>query len=72
MGKLPTIKPRELIKKLEKLGFILQRTSGSHMIFKHPKTGLRANIPFHLREIPKGTLLAILRESQISKEEISN
>ena len=42
MGKLPAIKPKELIKKLEKLGFIIQRTTGSHMIYKHPRTGLRA------------------------------
>lgn len=72
MGKLPAIKPKELIRKLEKLGFILQRTTGSHMIYKNQKSGLRANVPFHLREIPKGTLLSILRESRISKEDISN
>jgi predicted RNA binding protein YcfA (HicA-like mRNA interferase family) len=70
MGKLPAFKPKELIRKLEKLGFVLQRTTGSHMIYKNPETGLRANVPFHLREIPKGTLLSILRESQISKDEI--
>ena len=70
MVKLPAIKPKKLIKKLEKLGFKLQRTMGSHMIFKHPETGNRANVPFHLKEIPKGTLSAILRESGISKEEI--
>jgi predicted RNA binding protein YcfA (HicA-like mRNA interferase family) len=70
MGKLPTFKPKELIRKLEKLGFVLQRTTGSHMIYKNFNTGLRANVPFHLREIPKGTLLSILRESQISKDEI--
>ena len=70
MGKLPAIKPKEFIKKLEKLGFIHQRTTGSHTIYKHPNTGFRANVPFHLREIPRGTLLSILRESQISKEEL--
>lgn len=72
MGKLPAIKPKEFIRKLEKLGFILQRTTGSHMIYRHPKTNLRANVPFHLREISKGTLSSILRESKISKEELSS
>lgn len=70
MVKLPTIKPKDLVKKLEKLGFVKQRTTGSHIIFKHPLTGNRANVPFHLKEIPKGTLSAILRESGIRKEDI--
>lgn len=70
MPKLPTLKPKELIRKLEQLGFAHQRTTGSHMIFKYPQTGLRANVPFHLSEIPKGTLSAILRESGIRKEDI--
>ena len=72
MGKLPAIKPKEFVKMLGKLGFILQRTTGSHMIFKHPITGFRANVPFHLKEIPKGTLLAILRESHINKDQLLN
>lgn len=70
MVKLPAIKPKVLINKLKRLGFVLQRTTGSHMIFRHPITGNRANVPFHLKEIPKGTLLAILRESNIKKEDI--
>jgi len=71
MPKLPTLKPKELIRKLESLGFVHQRTTGSHMIFKHPQTGSRANVPFHLSEIPKGTLSAILRESGIRKEDLA-
>jgi len=69
--KLPSVKPRELIPKLEKLGFVHQRTTGSHMIYKNPKTGSRANVPFHLKEIKPGTLMAILRESGVRKEDIS-
>ncbi len=68
--KLPAIKPKEFIKRLEKLGFVHQRTTGSHMIYKHPGGGNRANVPFHLKEIPRGTLSAILRESGIKKEDI--
>ena len=40
------------------------------MIFKDPKTGRRANVPFHLRDIPKGTFSAILRESGLLKEDL--
>lgn len=63
-----TYRPKEIISKFKKLGFVENRQSGSHKIFYHPVTKNRAVIPFHLKEIPKGTLASILRESQISKE----
>jgi predicted RNA binding protein YcfA (HicA-like mRNA interferase family) len=36
----------------------------------HPKTNRRAVVPFHLREIPKGTLNSLFKEAGISREEI--
>lgn len=67
---MSSITPKKLIKKLKKLGFAHQRTTGSHMIFKNTKTGYRANIPFHLKEIKQGTLSAILRESGVHRKDI--
>ena len=64
-----TYKPKEVASKYQKLGFVLDRQSGSHQIFYHSKTKKRAVMPYHLREIPKGTLSAILRESGVSREE---
>ncbi|MDO8638576.1 MAG: type II toxin-antitoxin system HicA family toxin [Candidatus Daviesbacteria bacterium] len=64
-----TYKPKEIASKYKKLGFVLDRQSGSHQIFYHPKTKKRAVIPYHLKEIPRGTLSAILRESGIYKDE---
>ena len=61
--------PKEVIKRLKKLGFIEDRQSGSHKIFYHPETKDRAVVPYHLKELPKGTLSAILRESNVSKED---
>lgn len=61
--------PKEVIKKLKKLGFIEDRQSGSHKIFYCAKTKNRAVVPFHLKELPKGTLSAILREANILKDD---
>lgn len=72
MSKLPVLKPKEVIKKYKKLGFIIDRQSGSHVIMFHPKTKSRAVIPLHIKDIKKGTLLAILRESGVDKEEFVN
>lgn len=36
MGKIPILKPREVISILESLGFVLVRQRGSHMQYRHP------------------------------------
>ena len=70
MPKLPSIKPRQLIRFLESNGFVLDHTSGSHMVFYCAASRLRAVVPRHNRDIPKGTLLALLREAGFSRDEI--
>ncbi|MEK7577715.1 MAG: type II toxin-antitoxin system HicA family toxin [Patescibacteria group bacterium] len=58
-----------MVKKLKKLGFVTHHQVGSHLTMKHPIHQTRAVIPIHLKDLKKGTLLAILRESGIEKEE---
>lgn len=70
MPKLPSFTPKQLIKRLKNLGFIEDHTTGSHIIFYHPKTGNRAVVPFHLKDIPKGTLLSLIREARVSRDEL--
>jgi predicted RNA binding protein YcfA (HicA-like mRNA interferase family) len=55
--------PRELRRLLEQAGFIFTRQSGSHAIFKHPASGRRVVLPIHSRDIPTGTLHAILKDA---------
>ena len=69
MPKLPSLKPREVVKKLKELGFIEHHQVGSHLTMKNPKTKRRAVIPMHLRDLKKGTLSSLLREAGIEKEE---
>lgn len=64
-----TYTPKQVLAKFKTLGFIEDRQKGSHMILYHPKKKTRAVIPFHIKELPKGTFAAILRESKITKEE---
>ena len=61
--------PKQMLAKFKKLGFVEDRQSGSHKILYHPETKTRAVIPFHLKELPRGTCSAILRESKVTKEE---
>lgn len=72
MPKLPVLTPNQLIKKLKKLGFTLDHTSGSHQVFFHRETGRRAVVPFHLSDLKPGTLNSLLKEAGISREELSS
>ncbi len=68
MPKLPSFKPREVVKKLKKLGFLEHHQVGSHLTMKHPVTKRRAVVPLHLKDIRKGTLLSLLHEAGIDKD----
>lgn len=69
MPKLSSYKPRDVVRKLKKLGFIEHHQVGSHLTMKNPETNKRAVVPMHLKDIKKGTLLSLLREAGIEKEE---
>jgi len=61
---------REIIKILKKKGFQLDHTTGSHYIFRHPQNKSRAVVPYHRKDLPKGTLLNVFKEAGISKKEL--
>jgi len=65
MAKLPAVKPRQVVRFLERNGFVLDHTSGSH-----PSSRRRAVVPSHTRDLPKGTLMSLLREAGFSREEL--
>jgi predicted RNA binding protein YcfA (HicA-like mRNA interferase family) len=51
-------------------GFILDRSRGSHQIWLHPASRKRAIVPMHNKDIPAGTLLSILKQADIEKDEL--
>lgn len=69
MPKLPVVTPQNLVKILLKFGFVHVGGSGSHKVMKHGD-GRRTTVPMHSKDIPKGTLLAIIRDIEITKEEL--
>ncbi len=57
------MKVREIIKLIERDGWLLSRQAASHKIYKHPvKKGIVV-IPEHGGDIPKGTLHSILKQA---------
>ena len=70
MPKLPAVRPREIIRFLDRKGFVLDHVSGSHLTYYHPVSKRRAVVPQHNRDIPKGTLMSLLREAGFTREEL--
>lgn len=72
MAKLPVLNPQALIKILKQKGFVLDRVKGSHHIYFHPTSKRRAVVPLHKSDLPKGTLMEILKESGVTREELED
>jgi len=70
MPKLPVLSGRQLIKKLERLGYRTTRQRGSHVRLRHTDALRKPlTVPLH-REIKPGLLHQILKDAGISTEEL--
>lgn len=67
MPKLPVLSGEGLIKVLQKAGFQVVRQKGSHVSLQ--KEGFKTVVPLH-NELAKGTLLGILKQCGLLKEDI--
>ncbi len=70
MPKLPVVTPKKIITLLKKHGFQLDHTTGSHYIFYHPISQRRTTVSYHAKDLPKGTLYAILEQAGISLDNL--
>jgi predicted RNA binding protein YcfA (HicA-like mRNA interferase family) len=68
MSGLPRISGRECVKALSKTGFYLKRQEGSHMVLRRDNPFGQVVVPDH-KELDRGTLRAIIRQSGLSVDE---
>jgi predicted RNA binding protein YcfA (HicA-like mRNA interferase family) len=70
VGKLPTLKPREVVALLESRGFGEVRQKGSHKQFRH-SDGRGTTIPFHAgRDISPTLLRKIAKDIGLTAEQL--
>ncbi len=70
MAKLTPLKPRQVIQKLRKLGYVGPFPGGRHRRMVHPESGKIIPIPMHRgKDVSVGLIREILRELGISREE---
>lgn len=68
--RLPSLKPREVIRALERAGFFVARTSASHCLLKHrEKPGHNLTVSHHTKDIRRDTLASIIKQAGMTREE---
>jgi len=71
MGRPPVLKPQEVVRRLERLGFIEVRQVGSHKQFRHDD-GRATTVPFHKgRDISPILLRQIAKDIGLTVEEFA-
>ena len=64
---LPALRPREVIRALERAGFWLVRIRGSHHYFQNPnRPELLVCVPVHPGDLKRPVLRSILRQADLS------
>lgn len=66
-GKLPALKPKAVIKALERGGFEVRRVTGSHYIMKRGKE--RVTVPYHHKDLNHKLLASIIAQSGFTVDE---
>ena len=68
--RLPSITAREAIRALERAGFVMSRTSGSHCRLVHRADPARkVTVPVHTGDLPRGTLRSIITQAGLTLAE---
>jgi predicted RNA binding protein YcfA (HicA-like mRNA interferase family) len=67
--RLPALRPRQVLRVLQRAGFFIHHTTGGHHILKHPdKPHLRVTLPFHNKDLKRRTLESIIEQAGLTAE----
>ena len=67
---LPALRAREVVRALERAGFVKWRQKGSHLTLFRAVDRRALTVPIHFsKTLPKGTLHAIIKQAGLTAEE---
>lgn len=69
MSKLGNVRPKDVLRALEKHGFMRVKTVGSHIDLRHANDK-RTTVPLHTKTLGKGLLHKILKQPGLSIDEL--
>jgi predicted RNA binding protein YcfA (HicA-like mRNA interferase family) len=68
--RLPSLRARDAIRALERAGFVMARTSGSHCRLIHRSDPNRkVTVPVHAKDLKRGTLRGIIAQAGLTVPE---
>lgn len=69
-SRLPALKPKKVLRALQRAGFFIHHTTGAHYILKHPEQQtLRVTLPFHNKDLKRRTLESIIKQAGLTRED---
>lgn len=71
MSTLPRPTGKELVQALERVGFVVERTRGSHYFLRHPD-GRSTVVPLRSRTLGLGLLRKILSDCNIKPQQLTD
>jgi len=69
MPHLPTVRPRQIIRVLERAGFEIDHQTGSHVVLRRASDGCRVVVPQHDRDLGRGLTLRIIKSAGLTRDE---
>jgi predicted RNA binding protein YcfA (HicA-like mRNA interferase family) len=69
MSRLPSLKPRQIVTALQRHGFTIIRITGSHYQLFNERTRRHTTVPYHNRDLPRGTVAAIIQQAGLPRDE---
>ena len=66
---MPAFKAREIVKILQKLGYIQKRQTGSHLMMYNPKVKRLIPVPMHTKELKRGLVKGIIKQAESTEKE---
>ena len=71
MTRLPRTSGREVLRALQRGGFVFTHVRGSHHYLRKPDAAALVVVPVHgNRDLPLGTMRSILRQADMSVDEL--
>ena len=67
--RLPSVRPDDVIRALERAGWEIKRQRGSHVVLRKAGHPLLVTVPMHRHDVPKGTLRDIIKDAGITVAE---
>jgi predicted RNA binding protein YcfA (HicA-like mRNA interferase family) len=68
MPKIPSLTAEKVIKLLLQHGFELDHQTGSHRVYFNKTIKKRVTVPYHRKELPRGTLISILKQAGLKEK----